>query len=196
METFGAHRLSIRRLLVLGLCLAALLAGTAWGVGWQSSSAASPRLVLTAPDEVLVGDPIEVRLTIEDANGVAGFEVTVGFDTETASLQSFRPQENDLAAMGLDVEGMGPVEVPGGIAIGAYACPYSDCTNPAAEKRNEQNGTGTYRLATMTLAAWQAGPLTIDLSSARFADVSGRPVEVDLSAAVVAVEVMPNGEVE
>lgn len=196
METVRAQHFSVRGLIALLFCLGALLLGAAWGIGWQSGSAASPRLVLTVPDEALVGDPIEVQLTIEDANGIAGFEVTIGFDTEAASLQRFQPRENDLAAMGLDVQGLGPVEVPGGIAVGAYACPYSDCANPAATQRNEQNGTGTYRLATMTLAAWQAGPLTIDLSSARFADLSGRPVEVDLSAAVVTVEVMPNGEVE
>jgi hypothetical protein len=196
VDTFGVQRISSRKALLLALCLGALLAGVAWGAGEQSGSAAGPRLVLSVPDEVLVGDPIEVQLTIEDANGIAGFEVTVGFDTEAASLQRFQPGENDLAAMGLDVQGLGPVEVPGGIAIGAYACPYSDCADPATAARNEQNGTGAYRLATMTLVGWQAGPLTIDLSSARFADLSGRPVEVDLSAAVVTVEVMPNGEVE
>ncbi len=196
MDTFRAQHLSIRKVLVFLLCIGALLSGAAWGVGWQSGSAASPRLVLSVPDEVLVGDPIEVRLTIEDANGISGFEVTIGFDTEAASLQSFRPTENDLADMGLDVQGMGPVEVPGGIALGAYACPYSDCASTTADKRNEQNGTGTYRLATMTVVAWQSGPLTIDLSSARFADLAGRPVEVDLSSAVVTVEVVSNGEVE
>jgi hypothetical protein len=183
-------------LLVVFLCVGALVAGVAWGAGGQSGSAAGPRLVLTVPDEALVGDPIEVQLAIEDANGIAGFEVTIGFDTEAASLQRFQLAENDLAAMGLDVQGLGPVEVPGGIAIGAYACPYSDCSDTTAGPRDEQNGTGTYRLATMTLTAWQTGPLTIDLSPARFAGLSGRPVEVDLSAAVVTVEVMPNGEVE
>ena len=196
MDRFCVPWISIRKLLVVVLCVGALLAGVAWGAGGQSGSAAGPRLVLSVPDEALVGDPIEVQLTIEDANGIAGFEVTVGFDTEAASLQRFQPGENDLAAMGLDVQGLGPVEVPGGVAIGAYACPYSDCADPAATARNEQNGTGAYRLATMTLAAWQAGPLTIDLSSARFADLSGRPVEVDLSAAVVTVEVISSGEVE
>jgi hypothetical protein len=194
--TIRAAQLSRRRLVVLLLCVGALLLGAVWGVGWQAGSAASPRLVLSVPDEALVGDPIDVQLTIEDANGISSFEATVGFDTEVASLQSFRPKENDLADMGLDVQGMGPIEVPGGIAVGAYACPYSDCASTAGEKRNEQNGTGTYRLATMTLVAWQSGPLTFDLSSARFVDLSGRPVEVDLSSTIVTVEVLPTGEVE
>jgi hypothetical protein len=44
--------------------------------------------------------------------------------------------------------------------------------------------------------SWQPGSLTLDLSSARFASMSGRPVEVDLSSAVVTVEVISNGEVE
>jgi len=180
----------------VALCLGAVLSAVAWGAGGQAGSAASPRLVLTAPDEVVIGEPIEVRLTIEDANGISGFETTISYDREVVSLQSFDPLANDLADLGLDVEGLGPVEVPDGIAIGAYACPFSSCSSTSGEKRNLQDGIGTYRVATLTLVSWQPGPLTIDLRDTRFASMSGQPVTVDLSAAVVTVQVVSNGEVE
>jgi hypothetical protein len=196
VESLRARHLSVWRLIGAVLLLGAAVIGVVWGIGGQSGSAASPRLVLTAPDEVAVGEPIEVRLTIEDANGISGFETTIEYDSEVVSLQSFDPTANDLADMGLAVEALGPVEVPGGIAIGAYACPFSDCSSTTGEKRNLQDGTGTYRLATLTFVSWQSGPLTLDLSSARFASMSGRPIEVDLSPAVVTVEVISNGEVE
>lgn len=182
--------------MVVLVCLAALLAGVTWGVGWQSGSAASPRLTIQAPEEALVGEPIEVSLVIDDANGIAAFDATIGFDTSAAALQSFRPRDNDLVDLGRDVKALGPVEVPDGVAVGAYACPFENCADIAGKARNEQLGTGAFRLAAFTLVAEQAGPLTIDLSSARFTDGTGRPVEVDLSGAVVTVEVMPNGEVE
>lgn len=196
MGVFRAQRLSMRRSIVVFSCLGALLAGISWGIGWQSGSAASPRLAIAAPEEALAGEPIDVRLVIDDANGIAAFDATIGFDTSVASLQSFQPQDNGLVDLDRDVKGLGPVEVPGGVAVGAYACPVASCADPTGKTRITTDGAGTFRLATFTIVANQAGPLTIDLTSAQFTDGTGRPVEVDLSAAIVTVEVMPNGEVE
>lgn len=196
MDTLRMQRLGLRQVVIVVCCMGALLAGLAWGIGWQSGSAASPRLILTAPEEALAGDPIDIGLTIEDANGISAFDVTIAFDTNAATLQSFRPTDNDLAALGLDVRGLGPVEVPGGFAVGAYACPSSDCSDPAGSERNEQDGKGTFKLASLTVAAYQSGPLTIDLSSASFTDGAGRPIEVDLSAAAITVQVAPIAEGE
>lgn len=197
MDALREQRRSVRRSLVILICLlGALVAGIAWGAGWQSGSAASPHLSIIAPEEALAGEPIEIRLVIDDANGIAAYDATIGFDTSIASLQSIRPKENDLAALGRDVRGLGPVEVPDGVAVGAYACPVANCADADVKARVTEDGTGTFRLSTFTIVARQAGPLTLDLSSARFADGSGRSVDVDLSAAIVTVEVLPNGEVE
>jgi hypothetical protein len=196
VDAFRAQRFSMRRIGLVVICLGALLAGISWGVGWQSGSAASPRLAIDAPEEALVGEPIDIRLIIDDANGIAAFDAIVGFDTSAAGLQGFRPRENDLVDLGRDVTGLGPVELPEGVAVGAYACPFENCADITGKTRNTQDGTGTFRLAAFTIVAEQPGPLTIDLTSAQFTDGTGRPVEVDLSAAVVTVEVMPNSEVE
>lgn len=193
VETLRAQRLSVRRVSVVLVCLGALVAGASWGVGWQSGSAASPRLVVEVAGEALAGEPIEVRIVIHDANGISGFDATIGFDTTIATLQGIQSQDNDLARLGRDVKQLGPVEVPGGIAVGAYSCPFNDCADVAGKQRNKDDGKGTLLLSTFTLVAQQAGPLTIDLTSARFAGASGNLVEVDLSGALVTVEVMPNG---
>ncbi|HEX5167499.1 MAG TPA: hypothetical protein VFV93_18965 [Thermomicrobiales bacterium] len=177
-------------------CLVAILAGVAWGIGWQSGSAASPKLAIDAPEEALAGEPIEIRLVIDDANGIAAFDATIGFDTSIASLQSFDQRANDLVDLGRDVKALGPVELPDGVAVGAYACPAESCADLAGKSRNTAQGTGSFRLAAFTIVGWQPGPLTIDLTTAQFTDGSGRPVEVDLSGATVTVEVMPNGEVQ
>jgi len=174
---------------VVVICLAALLAGVSWGFGRQSGSAAGPVLTIEAPSEVAVGEPIEVRLLVEDANGISGYDATIAFNTAIAHLESIRPQENDLTRLGRDVQGLGPVEVSGGVAVGAYSCPFSDCTDVGNQQRNNQDGTGLIRLTTFTIVADQTGPLTIDLSSARFTDRSGQPVEVDRSNASVTVQV-------
>lgn len=194
MVDIHVQRLTTRRIVSVVLCVFAILAGVVWGLGGQSGSAASPKLVLTAPEEALAGEPIEVQLVIDSANGISAFDVTVGYDTEAASLQSVQARDNDIAALGKDVRLLGPVEVPGGVAVGAYACPVASCADPVGTERVKEDGSGTIRLATFTVVAWEAGPLTLDLSSARFADGAGRPVEVDLAGAVVTVQVMPNGE--
>lgn len=186
----------LSRVVVTLMCLGAVLAGLLWGFGGQSGSAASPVLVLDAPEEALVGEPIELRLVIDRANGIAAFDVTIGYDTSIAELQSLRSRENDLAKLGRDVEPLGPVELPNGVAVGAYSCPVDSCADPDGKRKVKQAGASKIRLATVTIVANQPGPLTLDLSSARFADAEGRPVEVDLAGAVVIVQVMPNGQGE
>lgn len=196
VERLRTSPLSIRRSIVAFICLTALVVGAILGVGWQSGTAASPRLVVEVPEEVLVGEPIDLRLIIHDANGISGFDTTIVFDTNVATLQSVRSQENDLASLGQDVRQLGPFEVPGGVAVGAYTCPFKDCTDVDGKQRSKHQGKGTYVLSALTLVAEQPGPLTIDLSSMRFADGAGRSVEVDLSGAIVTVNVVSNGSGE
>lgn len=189
MRTRLAQRPFAKGSVVILICLAALLAGASWGIGRQSGSAAAPVLTIDAPSSAIVGAPIVIRLIVDDANGISGYDATIGFDTAIAHLQSIRPQENDLTRLGRDVQGLGPVEVHGGVAVGAYSCPFSDCTDVGNERRSTQDGTGQVRLTTFTIVADQPGPLTIDLTSARFTDQSGQPVEVDSSFATVTVQV-------
>jgi hypothetical protein len=79
------------------------------------------------------------------------------------------------------------------VAVGAYSCPFTDCTDVGQQQRGNRDGTGLIRLTTFTIVADQTGPLTIDLSSARFTNQSGQPVEVDSSGAKVTVQVSNAG---
>lgn len=158
-------------------------------VQFSSTSAAGTSLRVDSPSRATVGQPFQISLWLTDASSVAGYEAEILFDTEAATFRGLEHRTNELARMGRDVQTIGPDEIDGGFAIGAYSCSFAHCVEIAGLPKQHRGGSGVVRLVTLTIVPHQAGPLTIEIGSPMFVDVDGTPLEVDLGETVMTVQV-------
>jgi hypothetical protein len=145
----------------------------------MTTTASGPSLEVGVPDSAKVGEPIQLSLTVRNANGIGGYETKVAFDTNRANLRSFEQQPQSLRKLGRDAQPLGPVEVSDGVVIGAYSCPVADCTEATSKLRADRGARGTVQLATVTLIADSPGDLTVSLVNPIFVDASGQTVDVE-----------------
>lgn len=162
----------------------------------QSTSASSPTLRVDVPAVAVAGEPFQVSLWVGDAGSIAGYETKVLFDTDAATFRGVEHRNNELNRMGRDVQTIGPVEVPGGMAIGAYSCSFAHCVEIEGLAKQRRGGSGLVRLATFTIVPHQAGAFTFELGSPVFVDVDGAVmnVAVDQTAFTIQVEEGTTGE--
>lgn len=152
-----------------------------------SAATAAPTLRVDAPKHVEVGQPIAIELTAQNAADIAGYELNLLFDPSAAEFDSLRQRKNDLKKFGRDVEPLGAVEMPNGVALGLYSCPLSDCVHGGAKQ--PKGGNGTVKLATVVLRATQPGDLEITLDAPKFVAADGRAVSLALTTTTVVVGV-------
>ena len=153
------------------------------------TSAAGASLRIEAPDSAVVGQPMQISLWLEDAANVAGYEATLLFDTESATFHSIEHRNTNLARLGRDVQTIGPDEVPGGVAIGAFSCSFSSCLEADSFAKQHGGGTGLVRLTTFSIVPHKTGPLTIVIDQPVFVDVHGAPISVTLGETRLTVRV-------
>jgi CSLREA domain-containing protein len=170
-----------------------------------SSSAAAPPisprnqsaayLEIEAPNQVAVGDLIEVTLRVKHAVDIAGYETAVLFDTTAAEFAGLRQRQNDVKKIGRGVSPLAAVDLPNGVAIGLYSCPVDDCVSrQRATKAQVQGAQGTVKLASLFLVANLPGALEIKLDAAKFVDAAGNPVTVEIPRSSVIVQVGASGQ--
>ncbi|CAA9358456.1 MAG: hypothetical protein AVDCRST_MAG93-7505 [uncultured Chloroflexia bacterium] len=150
-------------------------------------SATSPVLVVDAPKRVAVGEPITLTVSTRNAVDVAGYELALRFDTTVAHLRGLHQRQQDLKKLGRDVQTLGSVELPDGVAFGAYSCSAANCAQPKANRL--PGGRGTLRLAKVTLVADQPGPLTIRVDRGVVVDVRGENIPVSGALQTLTVDV-------
>jgi hypothetical protein len=153
----------------------------------RTGEAATPQVVVKVPRQAVVGQPIEMTISMRSANGVAGYETTIGFDVNRIHLQGLEQRPKDIQRLGRDAQPVGPIEVSNGIVIGAYSCPAGSCTSGRGGKNG--GGRGNLRLATVTLVADAPGIATIDLSGFTVVDASGQKVDVSLPEGPIQIQV-------
>lgn len=184
----------VRRTAVMATVSSIIVAGVLLGYSSvfrsQGTSAAGPELIVEAPSQVRVGEPIVVTMRIRNANDIAGYETRVLFDTSVAHLRGLVQRDNDLRKLGRDVQALGPIEIDGGVVIGAFSCPYKDCAGSAGVAKQPKGGRGEVRLATFSIVADAAGQLTLTLDQPRFVDVNGAPVTVTATTLALTVTVV------
>jgi hypothetical protein len=146
-----------------------------------NTQAATATLRVALPAQVVVGEPFEVGLIVDNASGIAAYETRVLFNTTRATLRNVDHDTSSLVELGRDVRTLGPVEVPGGFAIGAFSLPGN---------AGGRGAEGTARLATITLVPNQTGTLQLSLASFSLAGVNGQPLEVALPQTSFSVQVV------
>lgn len=159
-------------------------------VQFTSISAAGTSLRVDVPSRASVGEPFHVSLWLRGASSVAGYEAMILFDTDSATFRGVEHRNNELKRMGRDVQTIGPDEVSGGVAIGAYSCSFAHCVEIAGLPKQHRGGNGVVRLATFTIVPHEVGPLTVEIGSPVFVDVDGTPLEVSIEKTVFTIQVV------
>jgi hypothetical protein len=172
-------------------CAALIVLTAAWAVTRAQPTAAAPssQLTIDGPTKVTVGQPIQLTVVLKNVSDVAGYQVTVQFDTSVAHLNALTQRDNDLKKLGRSVETLGPIESPTGVTFGAYSCPYSSCADTSGKTKVGNGGKGTVKLATFAIVVDKAGPFTIQLSSFVFTTATGATVPVNVSSPTIEVQV-------
>ena len=171
------------------IIVVAILAGF-WR--FSDTSAEGPVLEVSAPEQVEVGQPIELTLVVRNASGIGGYQSRLLFDTSKAHLSGVDHSANDLAAIGRYIQTLGPNEFDGGISFGLYSCPVDECGTTG--KPVDRGADGDLNLATIRVTPDQPGPFSLELSDLRFADASGAEITVETTTLVVVVDVVVGQE--
>src|SRR5690242_18671565 len=112
----------------------ALVALTGGSLPAAQAQTAGPSLEARAPTRAQVGQPLEITLSVRDANDVAGYESQLLFDTSAAEFDGLRQRNNDLKSLGRDVIALGPVEQANGVSFGLITCPVANCVDKGSSR--------------------------------------------------------------
>lgn len=151
----------------------------------------APILHLDAPPQVVVGETIELTLTVMNAADLAGYETVLRFDPTAAHFNGLQQRHNGIKKFGRDVSPLGAVELPYGISFGLYSCPVADCLS---ETTGHGSGArGNVKLATIAIVPDEPGQLELVLDGSKFVDAMGEPVLVAVPDPSLVIEVGPVG---
>ena len=149
-----------------------------------ASTSSGARVLVSAPARVAVGQTITVVLKAAGVKNLAGYEGVLRFDSAAAEFDSLSQRSIALAGSGRDVQPLGPVVVPSGVAFGLYSCAIAGCGDGPSGARSHPGASGTVVLAKLTLLPTRAGSLTLALGSMRFVNASGKLVQLSLPGAI------------
>lgn len=173
-----------RLLIIFALALLAFLPSAT-----PRAAAQGPTLLVVAPAQVAVGARLRLVLTLQNAAGLGGYQAALRFDPAAAHFNGMTHDLGALRLIGRDVEPLGPVEQPDGIAFGAYSCPVARCVGARDGARQARGGIGTIALATIDIIADRAGTLELALTAAPFVDADGTTLAVTGAQQAIRVQV-------
>ncbi len=150
-----------------------------------SGPGSGAHLVLSAPTSVAVGQTITIVLKAAGIRNLAGYEGVLRFDPAAAEFDGLRQRSLALAGSRRDVQPLGPVVVPSGVAFGLYSCSIAGCGDSPAKAASHPGASGTVVLAKLTLVPTQAGRLALTLGSIQFVDTAGKTIKVSLPGPIV-----------
>jgi hypothetical protein len=168
----------MRRLHLLLLPSLALLvlvfAAVARFDGRATAAQAGTTVSLEVPQGAAPGDLIEVRLVLDNARNLGGFQAAVHYDPAQLRLTGARLPEQ-LGTSGRDLLALGPVFRSDSVVIGAASCPVGNCSEVLQGRvQQEVEGvSGHVELATLTFYVEQPGQYTLHLQGVKLVDPQG-----------------------
>jgi CSLREA domain-containing protein len=171
----------------VGIALVIAVAMIVFGSGVtqaQSEASAGATLHIEAPAQVNVGEVVVLRVRIDGAAEVGGFEAQVLYSLEAAEFAGFRPQA--LAAE----MGVGQLVVPDvatGAAVGFYTCGTEACLRVREAQASAASEVGV--IAEIELLALQEGQLEIGLEHVQLVDRQGQRLALSVAQPRVVVQV-------
>jgi len=157
----------------------------------QPAAASDAVLQVDVPTQVDIGEPFAIRLSAPNAPPVAGYEMVAHFDSTVAHVRGIEHMASRIEAPGAAVQPLGMVELPDGVAFGAYTCLADNCTHTRQLSRRPGERANLRALATLTVVASRPGALEIQLASAIFVGAGGQKLPIAGSNPTLTVQVGP-----
>ena len=126
---------------------------------------------LVMPDQAYVGELIRVKLVVNDAQDLAGYQGTVNYNAAGLRLGGIDIGQ-DLARSGRDLMPLSPVERADSVVLGAVTCPVANCSTPQYDSstRYNQGVDGYVELATLEMVAHAPGQYQFVLEDIQLVD--------------------------
>ncbi|MBP6471721.1 MAG: hypothetical protein KA773_14840, partial [Chloroflexi bacterium] len=133
-----------------------------------------PRVWLEAPATAVAGQPLAVKLMVDNVAGLAGFEAAVKYDSTQLGLRTAVP--HPALAGERPLLNLGVVPQTDRLVVGAASCPAADCAAVAQSppRQNLAGGSGRLELAELAFDVRSSGPIVLDLADILVVDVNGR----------------------
>lgn len=183
----------LRRRITYSLILAVLVAaavGAALFLSRGTTARASQEtfVELVQPQRARVGEQVDVKLIVNNAHNLAGFQSGVSYDPAGLRV-AYANLEDGLRGSGRDVMLLGPAGGDGKVILGAATCPAADCTaaRPWNEQRIEQGVDGRVELATITFYADAPGRYELKLEGVQLVDPQGNLLTTGTANTVIEV---------
>lgn len=139
------------------------------------------------PAEAYPGEFIPVKLVVNNAQNLAGFQSTIVFDTIQLRLTN-ATLEAGLKGTGRDILQLGPVERANSVVIGAATCPAANCGDSYGKQAQPLKGVdGQIELATIQLSANAPGLYELKLENIKLVDPQGNSLAASSANAVLQV---------
>ncbi|MBP6806003.1 MAG: CSLREA domain-containing protein, partial [Chloroflexi bacterium] len=134
----------------------------------------TPRVWLEAPATAVAGQPLAVKLMVENVAGLAGFEAAVKYDSTQLGLRTAVP--HPALAGERPLLNLGVVPQTDRLVVGAVSCPTADCAAAVQSplRQSLAGGSGRLELAELAFDVRSGGPITLDLADILLVDVNGR----------------------
>lgn len=187
MPSYTPSHTGKRSLLVLTILLT-LLVGVVSSV--EARKAAPPSLILVAPQQVALGEPIEVMVMAKNASNLGGYQSDFLFDTTAAEFGGLSQRQNGVVQQGRDIHPLGAQETATGVVFGFYSCPATSCLDDDSNRRWSDSGAqGDVELSRVTILPHQEGVLELALGNVQVVNSQGIPITIDLQGATIRVQV-------
>jgi hypothetical protein len=152
-----------------------------------SASQQGTMVSFVLPDEAYTGEFIPIKLVVNNAQNLAGFQSTIVFDTNQLQLADV-VVESGLKSSGRDLLQMGPVRRDGSVVIGAVTCPSGHCGDSYGKQSQPLKGVeGQAALATLQLYTEIPGSYELKLENVKLVDPQGNSLAVGSANIVLQV---------
>lgn len=145
-------------------------------------------VALLPPPAARAGELITVKLVVQNAHNLAGFQSTVSFDSTKLRLTG-ATIERGLTRSGRGMLQLGPVLRDSSVVVGAATCPAAVCSDPRPSQaaRILQGVDGDADLATVSFYTETPGRYELTLGGVQLVDPQGVPLVAGTASALLDV---------
>jgi hypothetical protein len=152
-----------------------LLGAVAFKEGATVNAAQQGTVVtLEVPDQTFAGEVISIKLAVNNAQNLAGFQSTLNYDSTNLQLTG-ATIEQDLTRSGRGLLRLGPVRRESALVLGAATCPVANCSDHEYDtaKRYPQGVDGYVELAKIDFYTEAPGQYQLKLANVKLVDPQG-----------------------
>lgn len=145
-------------------------------------------VTLIPPDQAYTGEVIIVKLVVNNAQNLAGYQSTVRYGVGDLRATGATP-EKGLSLSGRDIKHLASVWGEGTVVLGAATCPVADCNDSQYDSapRYLQGVDGYVELASLEFYTQIPGRYDLILENTHLVDPQGNQLGAALANAVLEV---------